>query len=282
MWQRFTERARRVIFYAQEEAGHLGENAVATEHLLLGLTRDDDHLAARILTKLGCSLETLRKEVERQVARSNREPGQETQLTPRAKRVIDLAYDEARMLRNNYIGTEHILLGLIREGEGLAGRILFKLGVELEPAREYVKGLQDHDASLPVEEPAAMPMEESQKPGARQGDLGIAQEPVNGGQLVLAISEEDYQELSEVVAIKDDYAFYEMVQSGKVFSATPVRAKLLRKGNSGGFLVRLLDGDLAGKVGWLPPEQFERTGPDDRPFPPPLPPSSDSSEVRPG
>jgi len=143
MWQRFTERARRVVFFAQEEAGRLGENYVSTEHLLLGLVRENDSVAARILDRMGVSLGRIRSEIERQVTRGDGRLGQDMQLTPRAKRVIDLAYDEARNLNNNYIGTEHLLLGLIREGEGLAGRVLQKLGVDLERTRREVMNLQD-------------------------------------------------------------------------------------------------------------------------------------------
>src|SRR6476619_2229954 len=147
MWQRFTERARRVVFFAQEEAGRLGENYVSTEHLLLGLVREDDSVALRILDKMGIKVNSIRAEVERHVARGNGRLGQDMQLTPRAKRVIDLAYDEARQLNNNYIGTEHLLLGLIREGEGLAGRVLAKLNVDLERTRREVMALQDTDSS---------------------------------------------------------------------------------------------------------------------------------------
>jgi len=148
MWQRFTERARRVVFFAQEEANRLGENYVSTEHLLLGLVRENDSVAARILDRLGVSLSRIRAEVERQVSRGDGRLGQDMQLTPRAKRVIDLAYDEARQLNNNYIGTEHLLLGLIREGDGLAGRVLQKLGVDLERTRREVMNLQDTDTAL--------------------------------------------------------------------------------------------------------------------------------------
>src|SRR5579864_8875143 len=149
MWQRFTERARKVVFYAQEEAGRLGENYVSTEHLLLGLVRENDSVAARILDRMGVSLGRIRSEIERQVTRGDGRLGQDMQLTPRAKRVIDLAYDEARQLSNNYIGTEHLLLGLIREGEGLAGRVLAKLGVDLERSRREVMALQDNDSGMP-------------------------------------------------------------------------------------------------------------------------------------
>ncbi|MHB0998142.1 MAG: ATP-dependent Clp protease ATP-binding subunit [Armatimonadota bacterium] len=148
MWQRFTERARKVVFFAQEEAGRLGENFVTTEHLLLGLVRENDSVAARILERMGVSLNRIRSEVERQVTKGDGRLGQDMQLTPRAKRVIDLAYDEARQLNNNYIGTEHLLLGLIREGEGLAARVLGKLGVDLERTRREVMSLQDNDTTM--------------------------------------------------------------------------------------------------------------------------------------
>ena len=141
MLQRFTERARRVVFFAQEEAGRLGENYVSTEHLLLGLVRENDSVAARILDRMGVSLGRIRSEIERQVTRGDGRLVQDMQLTPRAKRVIDLAYDEARQLSNNYIGTEHLLLALIQD-EGLAGHILGMVGVDLERTRQEIKHLQ--------------------------------------------------------------------------------------------------------------------------------------------
>ena len=147
MWQRFTERARKVVFYAQEEAGRLGQNYVSTEHLLLGLIRENDTVAARILDRVGIGLGRIRSEIERQVAHGEGRLGQDMQLTPWAKRVIDIAYDEARQLNNNYIGTEHLLLGLIREGEGVAGKVLAMLGADLERTRQEVMKLQEGKAS---------------------------------------------------------------------------------------------------------------------------------------
>ncbi|MFQ3586047.1 MAG: ATP-dependent Clp protease ATP-binding subunit [Fimbriimonadaceae bacterium] len=155
MWQRFTERARKVVFYAQEEAQKFGEGYVSTEHLLLGLVREPDSVAARVLEKLGVSLSRIRAEVEKQLPRGDARPTQDMTLTPRAKRVIDLAYDEARNLNNNYIGTEHLLLGLIREGDGLAGRVLAKLGVELERARREVMALQDSESQTKPGSPSS-------------------------------------------------------------------------------------------------------------------------------
>lgn len=142
MWQRFTQRARALVFFAQEEAGKLGENYVSTEHLLLGLVREDDSTACTVLKRMNVPLDRIRGEVEKQVDRGEGRLGQDMQLTPRAKRVIDLAYDDARSLNNDYIGTEHLLLGMIREGEGLAATILTKLGVEHRKAKDIIIQMQ--------------------------------------------------------------------------------------------------------------------------------------------
>src|SRR5918998_1575949 len=147
MWHRFTEKARRIVFFAQEEAARLGESYVGTE---LGLLRDQASVAGRILEKLGVSPEQIRADIERQITRGHGNLGQDMQLTPRAKRVIDLAYEEARQLNNNYIGTEHLLLGLIREGDGLAARVLVKLGADLERARREVCAMQEGE-NVPTE-----------------------------------------------------------------------------------------------------------------------------------
>lgn len=178
MWQRFTERAKKVIFTAQEEAGRLGENYVSTEHMLLGLLRESDHVAARILLGMNLSLDTIKMEVERQVERGTGFlPQRDMQMTPRCKRVIDLAYDEARTLGNNYIGTEHLLLGLVREAEGLAGRILDKLGVELEKVRLAVRNLQDQESP-----PSSLPESSGQDAEAPiRGDMGTLHNPVGRG-----------------------------------------------------------------------------------------------------
>jgi ornithine carbamoyltransferase len=157
MWQRFTERARRVVFFAQEEAARYGENYVATEHLLLGLVRESDSVAGRILERLDVPLGRLRVEIEMQVTRGHGKLGQDMQLTPRAKKVIDLAYEEARELNNNYIGTEHLLLGLVREGDGLAARVLVKQGADYERTKKAVQEMQEAGGPMtPEESPEAM------------------------------------------------------------------------------------------------------------------------------
>jgi hypothetical protein len=143
MWQRFTEKARKVVFYSQDEAQKMGEGHVCTEHLLLGLLRDGDGTALRVLKEMKIDLDNLQRDLHNQLPRGDARPNQDMTLTPRAKRVIDLAYDEARQLNNNYIGTEHLLLGLIKEEKGLAGKVLIKSGVDLEVARKATAELQD-------------------------------------------------------------------------------------------------------------------------------------------
>ena len=166
MLERFTERSRKVVFYAQEEAQKLGEGYVSTEHLLLGLLRESDSVAMRILENMGYNailIQDIVIEVERQLPRGNALAFQDMTLTPRAKRVIDLAYDEARFLNNNYIGTEHLLLGLIREGDGLAGRVLAKFGLDLNKARAETLVVQGVSLDLApiVEEATAKRVVES-------------------------------------------------------------------------------------------------------------------------
>jgi ATP-dependent Clp protease ATP-binding subunit ClpC len=137
MWEPFTERARRSIVLAQEEAQRLGNNYIGTEHILLGIISEGESLAAKVLETLGVNLAKVRQEVEAIVGRGGQTVQQEMVFTPRAKRVIELAFEEARQLNHNYIGTEHLLLGLIREGEGVAARVLTNLGVD--PAKVRVQ-----------------------------------------------------------------------------------------------------------------------------------------------
>ena len=149
MWQRFTERARRVVFVAQEEAIRLGDNLISTEHLLLGLLQDKDNLANAVLYRIGISRKRIRTEIAGQIGSKETWSSQNMQFAPLGKQVLEFAYDEARLLGNNYIGTEHILLALIREPEGWAGRLLISLGADLGNAREETKRLQATEADSP-------------------------------------------------------------------------------------------------------------------------------------
>lgn len=137
-FDRFTERARAVLSRAQEEAQRLNHSYIGTEHLLLGLLGDGETPAARTLRQLGIELDQARKTVESIIGRGDREVFGEVGLTPRAKKVIELATDEARRLRHHYVGTEHLLLGLVREGDGIGARVLTDLGATLDHVRAQV------------------------------------------------------------------------------------------------------------------------------------------------
>ena len=138
MFERFTDRARRVVVLAQEEARLLNHNYIGTEHILLGLIHEGEGVAAKALESLGISLESVRGQVEEIIGQGGNSPSGHIPFTPRAKKVLELSLREALQLGHNYIGTEHILLGLIREGEGVAAQVLVKLGADLARVREQV------------------------------------------------------------------------------------------------------------------------------------------------
>jgi ATP-dependent Clp protease ATP-binding subunit ClpA len=138
MFERFTDRARRVVVLAQEEARLLNHNYIGTEHLLLGLVSESQSVAAKALESLGISLEAVRAQVEEIIGQGQSAPTGHIPFTPRAKKVLELSLREALQLGHNYIGTEHILLGLIREGEGVAAQVLVTLGADRDRVRQQV------------------------------------------------------------------------------------------------------------------------------------------------
>ncbi len=138
MFERFTDRARRVVVLAQEEARLLNHSYIGTEHILLGLIHEGEGVAAKALESLGISLEAVRSQVEEIIGQGGSSPSGHIPFTPRAKKVLELSLREALQLGHNYIGTEHILLGLIREGEGVAAQVLVKLGADLSRVRQQV------------------------------------------------------------------------------------------------------------------------------------------------
>jgi ATP-dependent Clp protease ATP-binding subunit ClpC len=154
MFERFTDRARRVVVFAQDEARMLDHNYIGTEHILLGLIREGDGVAAKTLESFGISLDAVRQQVEEIIGRG-RGPAPQGHIpfTPRAKKVLELSLREALDLGHTYIGTEHILLGLIREGDGVAAQVLVSMGVDLNHARQQV--IQILAGRLGEESPAA-------------------------------------------------------------------------------------------------------------------------------
>lgn len=153
MFERFTDRARRVVVLAQEEVRMLNHNYIGTEHLLLGLIHEGEGVACKALEALGVSLEGVRDQVEEIIGQGAQSPQGFLPFTPRAKKVLEFSLREALQLGHNYIGTEHILLGLIREGQGVAAQVLVKLGCELTRVRQEVVILLSREAE--PEEPDA-------------------------------------------------------------------------------------------------------------------------------
>ncbi len=138
MFERFTDRARRVVVLAQEEARRLNHNYIGTEHLLLGLVREGEGVAAKALESLDISLADARAQVEEIIGHGGQAPAEHIPFTPRAKKVLELSLRAALQLRHDHIGTEHILLGLVRESEGVAAQVLVNLGAELSRVRQQV------------------------------------------------------------------------------------------------------------------------------------------------
>jgi ATP-dependent Clp protease ATP-binding subunit ClpC len=138
VFERYTERARQVVFLAQHEAGALNHDYIGTEHILLGLLREEEGLARRVLESPGVSIEEVRAQVAQIVGQGDEMPTGQIPFTSRATKVLNLALDEALALRHNYIGTEHILLGLVSEGEGVGARILLDLGADAESVRNEI------------------------------------------------------------------------------------------------------------------------------------------------
>jgi ATP-dependent Clp protease ATP-binding subunit ClpC len=171
VFERFTDRARRVVVLAQEEARLLNHNYIGTEHILLGLIHEGEGVAAKALESLGISLEAVRAQVEEIIGHGGQAPSGHIPFTPRAKKVLELSLREALQLGHNYIGTEHILLGLIREGEGVAAQVLVKLGADLSRVRQQVIQLLSGYAG--------------QKEGAGGGQAGGSGEQQPSGSLVL-------------------------------------------------------------------------------------------------
>ena len=171
MFERFTDRARRVVVLAQEEARLLNHNYIGTEHILLGLIHEGEGVAAKALESLGISLEAVRDQVEEIIGQGGSSPSGHIPFTPRAKKVLELSLREALQLGHNYIGTEHILLGLIREGEGVAAQVLTKLGADLSRVRQQVIQLLSGYSGTGEEE----------NEGGRRGDRASAGTGGRGG-----------------------------------------------------------------------------------------------------
>ena len=151
MFERFTDRARRVVVLAQDEARGLNHNYIGTEHILLGLIHEGQGVGAKALESLGISLQAVRAQVEELIGQGQQAPSGHIPFTPRAKKIMELSLRKSLQLGHNYIGTEHILLGLIREGDGVAAQVLVKLGADLNRVRQQViQLLHGHQVKEPL------------------------------------------------------------------------------------------------------------------------------------
>jgi ATP-dependent Clp protease ATP-binding subunit ClpA len=175
MFERFTDRARRVVVLSQEEARLLNHNYIGTEHLLLGLIHEGQGVAAKALESLGIRLEAVRAQVEEIIGRGQEAPSGQIPFTPRAKKVLELSLREALQLGHNYMGTEHILLGLIREGEGVAAQVLVKLGADFSRVRQQVIQLLSGSAGDPEAAAGTRPVRMSVPEDLREAEEQLAQ-----------------------------------------------------------------------------------------------------------
>jgi ATP-dependent Clp protease ATP-binding subunit ClpA len=175
MFERFTDRARRVVVLAQEEARLLNHNYIGTEHLLLGLIHEGQGVAAKALESLGIRLEAVRAQVEEIIGRGQEAPSGQIPFTPRAKKVLELSLREALQLGHNYMGTEHILLGLIREGEGVAAQVLVKLGADFSRVRQQVIQLLSGYAGDPEAVAGTRPVQMTVPEDLREAEEQLAQ-----------------------------------------------------------------------------------------------------------
>jgi ATP-dependent Clp protease ATP-binding subunit ClpC len=174
MFERFTDRACRVVVLAQEEARMLNHSYIGTEHILLGLIHEGEGVAAKALESLGISLEAVRQQAGEIIGQGQQAPSGHIPFTPRTKKVLELSLREARQLGHEYIGTEHILLGLIREGEGVAAQVLVRLGADLKRVRQQVILLLHGYQGWDLEGSAAAPAERGLPPelAVRLGAIG--------------------------------------------------------------------------------------------------------------
>lgn len=302
MWQRFSEHARRVVFFAQEEAGRQHRSEVAPEHLLLGLLRERGSLGARLLDRLGVPMDDLHARLTQQLTQGDSAPGADMSLAAASKRVIDLASEEARQRDNHTIGTEHLLLGLLREADSAAAETLRAFGADAERVRaaleetsaaepeaarksglnklrDALSALVENEPRPAREETIADPVPTTPVP--HTGDRGILRDPAHATParpLIEVAADADALFALDAAFRTRDHTGYLDLSARAAFFLVPAgtRVKILlppkRKGRpAASWRVRILDGEHEGQAGWVRAADFERTDPDDDLFPPILP-----------
>jgi hypothetical protein len=273
VWQRFTETARRVVFYAQEEAGKVGEQFVSTEHLLLALIRDETCGAGRVLSDMGIRPARVRAEIARQVVRGDSRTAQEMELSPRAKRVIDLAYDESRKMGHDYIGTEHLLLGILREGEGLAARVLLDLGADIERARKLVSSnaAETKGTDAPTNVVYLPQRNNTQRLSSKVGMSGVIVSEEERALVEVATDSATLLDILKVFQAMDGVGYQEILDEGRMLLlALETKVKCLSQSSTHRMSVRVCSGEYTGKVVWIFPSNFAATPMEKETFPPVL------------
>jgi ATP-dependent Clp protease ATP-binding subunit ClpA len=229
VFQRFTERARQVVVLAQDEARTLKHNYIGTEHILLGLLREEEGLAARVLESLDIAVEEVRAQVARIVGQGDEVTSGQIPFTPRAKRVLELALREAHELGHNYIGTEHILLGLVRENEAVAAKILLDLNADAEKIRNEIIRMLPSFEGKPTDSAGATTSRTEQPKPTPEGDDGIADSmraPTIGELIDAAKQPEARADLDRtIVAATRALTVNELIDSVRTAKETAIKSK---------------------------------------------------------
>jgi ATP-dependent Clp protease ATP-binding subunit ClpA len=268
-WQRFTEHARRIVFFAQEEATLLGEHYVSTEHLLLGLVREDANLAVLVLDQMEISSIAIRTEIEKHLTKIDGPPPPEMHLTERSKHVIHFAHEEAQQTGNIHIGTEHILLGLIREKGGIAERVLSILGADYETTREMIQIVKNNKDTF-YEDNLTVAKRVRTRIYDNIGHIGIIAAEKQDF-VEVAITHDAFVEMIRIFRSKDHIGYQTMIAANRILLLpTGTSVKRLVAERSQGIYVRFRDGNYKDKTGWIFFHNFYAIRPDDDVFPPAL------------
>jgi ATP-dependent Clp protease ATP-binding subunit ClpA len=262
-----TERGRRVVYFAQEEARDLGEDYVSTEHLLLGLIREDDCLAVLLLEQMELPAIHVRAEIEKHLTRATGNAQTEMHLTDRAKRVIQIAYDEAQNMGNSHIGTEHLLLGLIGEEGGIAGRIFSALGADSETAKEILKNAQGRMGRVSEDTLSSKNVTRTRLLES-VGHIGVL---IAEGRTAVeaAVDHDALLEMVKVLRAQDAVGYQQMLDSGKMLLLPAgVEVKRLAADGYQGIRVRVREGEHKDNIYWVLFSNFQEIKADDTPFPP--------------
>lgn len=283
LWRRLAGQARRALQFAYEEAERVGSGMLSPEHLALGLLYDDSTVASSLLDRMGKHVSEIRNELQRQVVWGDLRLGGEIPLSAQTKQVIDHAYDEARQLNDQYIGTEHLLIGLLREGATQAAYVFSLFEVGTDNSRASLQVLREDQSQETVETGLSLPQPEPKMPPVlvrdpRFGDIGEARSGIHG-RIEVTLDAATFVELVAVYRSHDAYGYRALVEGNQTMFLIPEGTQLKRlvpppDGHpataAGGYYIRVMSGEYAAYAGWVAANHFFRIGPDDTPFPPEL------------